>query len=48
MKIEKNDSLRQFVNRFAPAAQDLGLTINIVTKDEGQRHFDDSRRGDHA
>ncbi|MBG83601.1 MAG: 1,2-phenylacetyl-CoA epoxidase subunit A [Phycisphaerae bacterium] len=35
MKIEKNDSLRQrFVNRFAPAAQDLGLKINIVTKDD--------------
>ena len=35
MKVERNDSLRQrFVNRFAPAALDLGLVINIVTKDE--------------
>ena len=35
MKIERNDSLRQrFVNRFAPAAMDLGLRINIVTKDD--------------
>jgi len=35
MKVERNDSLRQrFVNRFAPAAIDLGLKINIVTKDE--------------
>ena len=35
MKVERNDSLRQrFVNRFAPAAMDLGLVINVVTKDE--------------
>ncbi|MCH2133177.1 MAG: 1,2-phenylacetyl-CoA epoxidase subunit A [Phycisphaerales bacterium] len=35
MKVERNDSLRQrFINRFAPAAMDLGLVINIVTKDE--------------
>ena len=35
MKIEKNDSLRQrFVNRFAPAAMDLGLIIHVVTKNE--------------
>ncbi|MCH2143137.1 MAG: 1,2-phenylacetyl-CoA epoxidase subunit A [Phycisphaerales bacterium] len=35
MKIERNDSLRQrFVNRFAPAAIDLGLVINVVTKNE--------------
>jgi len=35
MKMESNDSLRRrFVNRFAPAAIDLGLKINIVTKDE--------------
>jgi ring-1,2-phenylacetyl-CoA epoxidase subunit PaaA len=34
MKIEKNDSLRQrFVNRFAPAAKDLGLAINVCEKD---------------
>lgn len=34
MKIESNDSLRQrFVNRFAPAAIDLGLTIPITKKD---------------
>ena len=33
MKTERNDSLRQrFVNRFAPAALDLGLVINVVTK----------------
>ena len=35
MKTETNDSLRQrFVNRFAPAAIDLGLVIHCVTKDE--------------
>jgi ring-1,2-phenylacetyl-CoA epoxidase subunit PaaA len=35
MKIETNDSLRQrFIARFAPAALDLGFTINVVTKDE--------------
>jgi ring-1,2-phenylacetyl-CoA epoxidase subunit PaaA len=35
MKTETNDSLRQrFVNRFAPAAIDLGLKIHCVTKDE--------------
>jgi ring-1,2-phenylacetyl-CoA epoxidase subunit PaaA len=35
MKTETNDSLRQrFVNRFAPAAIDLGLKIHVVTKDE--------------
>ncbi len=35
MKTETNDSLRQrFVNRFAPAALDLGLKIHIVEKDE--------------
>ena len=34
MKVETNDSLRQrFVNRFAPAAMDLGMTINVVEKD---------------
>ena len=34
MKTELNDSLRQrFVNRFAPAAIDLGLKIHLVTKD---------------
>ncbi len=34
MKTETNDSLRRrFVNRFAPAAMDLGLTIHVVTKD---------------
>ncbi len=34
MKTELNDSLRQrFVNRFAPAAIDLGLKIHVVTKD---------------
>jgi len=34
MKTVKNSELRQrFVNRFAPAALDLGLTINVVTKD---------------
>ncbi|MHC4718528.1 MAG: 1,2-phenylacetyl-CoA epoxidase subunit PaaA [Planctomycetota bacterium] len=35
MKTERNDSLRQrFVNRFAPAAVDLGLHIHVVTKDD--------------
>lgn len=35
MKTESNDSLRQrFVNRFAPAALDLGLTIHVCQKDE--------------
>jgi len=35
MKTETNDSLRRrFVNRFAPAALDLGLTINVVVKDD--------------
>lgn len=35
MKTETNDSLRRrFVNRFAPAAIDLGLKIHCVTKDE--------------
>ena len=35
MKTETNDSLRQrFVNRFAPAAIDLGLVIHCVEKDE--------------
>ncbi len=35
MKVEKNDSLRQrFVNRFAPAAKDLGLIINVCQKDD--------------
>jgi ring-1,2-phenylacetyl-CoA epoxidase subunit PaaA len=35
MKTERNDSLRQrFVNRFAPAALDLGLQIHVVTKDD--------------
>ncbi len=34
MKTECNDSLRQrFVNRFAPAALDLGLKIHVVEKD---------------
>jgi ring-1,2-phenylacetyl-CoA epoxidase subunit PaaA len=35
MKIERNDSLRQrFVNRFAPAAMDMGLTIHVCEKDK--------------
>jgi ring-1,2-phenylacetyl-CoA epoxidase subunit PaaA len=35
MKVVKNDELRQrFVDRFAPAALDLGFEINVVTKDE--------------
>ena len=35
MKTERNDSLRQrFANRFAPAALDLGMKINVVEKDE--------------
>jgi ring-1,2-phenylacetyl-CoA epoxidase subunit PaaA len=35
IKTKTNDTLRQeFVNRFAPAALDLGLKINIVTRDE--------------
>jgi len=35
MKTVRNDELRQrFVNRFAPAALDLGLKIHIVEKDE--------------
>ncbi|MHC4428313.1 MAG: 1,2-phenylacetyl-CoA epoxidase subunit PaaA [Planctomycetota bacterium] len=35
MKTEHNNSLRQrFVNRFAPAALDLGLKIHVVEKDE--------------
>jgi len=35
MKTETNDSLRtRFVNRFAPAALDLGLKIHVVEKDE--------------
>ena len=35
MKVEKNDSLRQrFVDRFAPAAKDLGLIINVCQKDD--------------
>ena len=35
MKTETNDSLRQrFINRFAPAAIDLGLKIHSVTKNE--------------
>jgi len=35
LKVERNDSLRRrFVNRFAPAAIDLGLVINVVTKNE--------------
>ncbi|MEM7227417.1 MAG: 1,2-phenylacetyl-CoA epoxidase subunit PaaA [Planctomycetota bacterium] len=35
MKTESNDSLRRrFVNRFAPAALDLGLKIHVVEKDE--------------
>src|SRR5688572_1387424 len=35
MKTETNDSLRRrFVNRFAPAAIDLGLVIHCVEKDE--------------
>lgn len=35
MKIVKNDELRQrFVDRFAPAALDMGIKINVVTKDE--------------
>ena len=34
MKTETNDSLRQrFVDRFAPAAMDLGLVIHICEKD---------------
>lgn len=35
MKMVKNDELRQrFVDRFAPAAIDLGLAIHVVEKDE--------------
>ncbi len=35
MKIETNDSLRQrFVNRFAPAAKDLGLVVHVCEKNE--------------
>ncbi len=35
MKTERNDSLRQrFVDRFAPAAIDLGLKIHVVTKND--------------
>ena len=35
MKTVRNDELRQrFVDRFAPAALDLGLKIHVVTKDE--------------
>ena len=35
MKMVKNTDLRQqFVDRFAPAAMDLGLVINVVEKDE--------------
>jgi len=35
MKTVTNDGLRQrFVNRFAPAALDLGLKIHVVEKDE--------------
>ena len=35
MKTERNDSLRQrFVDRFAPAALDLGLEIHVVEKDD--------------
>jgi ring-1,2-phenylacetyl-CoA epoxidase subunit PaaA len=35
MKTVKNDDLRQrFVDRFAPAAIDLGLVIHVVRKDE--------------
>ena len=34
IKTESNDSLRQrFVNRFAPAALDLGLVIHVCQKD---------------
>ncbi len=36
MKTERNDSLRQrFVDRFAPAALDLGLKIHVTKKDAG-------------
>lgn len=35
MKTETNDSLRQrFVDRFAPAALDLGIRIHVTRKDE--------------
>ena len=35
MKTERNESLRRrFVNRFAPAALDLGLKIHVVRKDD--------------
>lgn len=35
MKTATNDELRQrFVDRFAPAARDLGLVIHVVEKDE--------------
>lgn len=35
MKVETNESLRQrFVDRFVPAAIDLGLNIHVVEKDE--------------
>jgi ring-1,2-phenylacetyl-CoA epoxidase subunit PaaA len=34
MKTERNDSLRQrFVDRFTPAALDLGLVVHVVEKD---------------
>jgi len=34
MKTERNDSLRQrYVNRFAPAAMDMGLAIHVCEKD---------------
>ncbi|MHC4989604.1 MAG: 1,2-phenylacetyl-CoA epoxidase subunit PaaA [Planctomycetota bacterium] len=36
MKTVTNDGLRQrFIDRFVPAALDLGLEINVCTKDEG-------------
>lgn len=35
MKVETNDSLRRrFVNRFAPAAKDLGLVIHVCEKND--------------
>ena len=51
MKTVKNDDLRQrFINRFVPAALDLGLKINVSTKDENgiilEKHEDPNLRHD--
>jgi ring-1,2-phenylacetyl-CoA epoxidase subunit PaaA len=53
MKTEHNNSLRQrFVNRFAPAALDLGLKIHVVEKDVNgmvtAKRPDDNLRFDEA